>query len=186
MRIFIAVRVTDEIMHNAEKIQESLSVPELKVKWVESYNLHVTLKFIGEVDVKTRMMIENILQGVLTKAKPFDLEFKGFGVFPNLQSPRVVWGGIGKGENDLKDLSEKLNDTLAMLDVRSEQWNFTGHVTLGRIKGRLGTEGLFHVLRELLEESLGTMRVASIDLMESKLSSSGPEYVVLQNIPLTV
>ncbi|MBD3271634.1 MAG: RNA 2',3'-cyclic phosphodiesterase, partial [Elusimicrobia bacterium] len=129
MRIFIAVRATDEIVHNMVGIQQSLTVPDMLVKWVEPYNLHVTLKFIGDVNEQTKTMVENIMQGLFQKTRPFSISFQGLGVFPNLQMPRVVWVGIGDGGDKLKELAEKLNDTLAMLNVHSEQWQFSGHLT---------------------------------------------------------
>ncbi len=184
MRVFIAVRVTQKIIDSAVKIQEKLTVPDCKVKWVEPYNLHVTLKFIGETDEKNFAAVENIMNGVFKKIKPFDVSFRGCGVFPNTQSPRVVWVGIGEGEQFLKSITEKLNDTLAMLNVPSEEWRFAGHLTLGRIKGRQGVGSLLQSLGEVPEDTLGSMTVDNVELMESKLSSSGPEYRILRKVSL--
>lgn len=184
MRLFLAIRISDEIIDNAVKIQHELDLPDVQVKWVEPYNMHVTLKFFGETDNKTRMMIENIMEAVFKKTKPFYVQFKGFGVFPNLQSPRVIWAGIGEGEDILKKISEKLNDTIALLNVRSEQWSFSGHLTIGRIKSGHQSNALLECLRNLSEEALGNMKVEAIELMESKLSPKGPEYRILKKVQL--
>ncbi|MFH1379856.1 MAG: RNA 2',3'-cyclic phosphodiesterase [bacterium] len=184
MRLFIGIRITDEIIQKIIDIQEKLSAPDLRVKWVEPYNLHVTLKFIGEVDETIRGVIENIMQGICRKQKPFNLSFQGLGVFPNLQSPRIIWAGIGDGGEHLQALAEKLNDTFAILNVPMEQWQYTGHLTIGRVKGKQGIGSLFQFLRTLPDESLGSIKVNNMELIESKLSSSGPDYVVLKKVDL--
>lgn len=184
IRVFIGVRVSDEIVRNIVNVQQQLAAPDIRVKWVESYNLHVTLKFIGEVNDNTRGVIENIIVGISKKQKPFALSFKGLGVFPNLQSPRVIWAGIEEGEEQLKFLAEKLSDTLTILNVSLEQWQFTGHLTIGRLKGKQGVGSLFQLIRTLPDESLGNMTVDNIELIESKLSVTGPEYVVLKKADL--
>ncbi|MCJ7645372.1 RNA 2',3'-cyclic phosphodiesterase, partial [bacterium] len=115
MRTFIAVAISSEVREKIAKIQAEFRRGGPDVKWVEPENLHFTLKFLGEVD-------EDKLLGVIEKTRlgvagvsSFRVHLSGLGSFPNLKSPRVVWVGVSEGKQELKNLSERIEENLSYL-----------------------------------------------------------------------
>ena len=108
LRTFIAVELPKAVTHRAGQLIDRLNVTSAKVKWVEPHNMHLTLKFLG--DVNTRM-IPDVCQAVSTAAEPlepFDLQCCGAGAFPSSQRPRTVWLGAGDGEENVLELHDKI------------------------------------------------------------------------------
>jgi len=150
----------------------------LPVKWVRPDGLHLTLKFLGDVDEVQEPSLRGALGQVAGEARPVTLHVEGFGVFPDFRRPRIVWAGVAP-DPALELLQHRVEQVFAPLGFPTEARTFRPHLTLGRA-GRearprdfTGLEGALTALT-FAETAL----VADVDLMESTLQSGGAVYQV--------
>jgi len=185
MRLFIAVNLEEELKKRIVPLEEELKKTGADVKWVEVKNLHLTLKFLGEVEEKKVTQIEQIITSTLVNFPSFEMRLSGFGVFPNLNYPRVVWIGIEEGKEQLKVLSEKVESSLIPLGFPKEKRPFTAHLTVGRVRSAKNKNQLISIIEEKKNIEIGKQRVEKIYLMQSFLKPTGPIYVPLKEWELT-
>jgi len=184
MRTFIAVGISSEAREKIAQIQVELRKGDTDVKWVEPKNLHITLKFLGEVS-------EEKLSGVIEKTKlaasgisNFRVHLFGLGSFPNLRSPRVVWIGVSEGKTELKNLSERIEENLSYLGFAKEKREFSAHLTIGRVRSPRGKGKLVKKIEELERCDLDEFSMDKVLVMESQLSSKGPTYRIIEEVNL--
>lgn len=180
MRLFIAVNLDEELKKRILPLQEELKRTNADVKWVAVENLHLTLKFLGEVSEEKTTQIEQIVTPILVNFSPFEMELCGFGVFPNTNYPRVIWLGIREGSEELKILSEEIENCLIPLGFSKEERLFTAHLTLGRMRSLKSKEGLIGKIKEKENIEIGKQKLEKIYLMQSFLKPTGPVYVPLK------
>jgi RNA 2',3'-cyclic 3'-phosphodiesterase len=175
MRLFIAVKITDDIRKElAEFVDQFLQFPG-KVKWVEPHNMHMTLKFLGETDPKALDKVKAATTEACKGFGAFDVNLSGCGAFPNLRAPKVFWVGIIDDKMRLRTLAQQIDSRVAELGFEREERPFSPHLTLGRVKE---PDQL-----ELIKEAFGNatfppqpLAVKAIYLIESRLRPSGPVY----------
>jgi len=176
VRCFVSVDVEDSaLVSRIVSIQEQLKASRARLKLVEPQNLHLTLRFIGEVARPLVSEIASVLGEV--DFSPFKLGLVGVGAFPNKRRPRVVWIGVREGHDELVELSKKVNEALAKLKIPKPREEFVPHLTIARVKGSAGD--LPRVLAELEEVEVGEMIVSSFRLKRSTLTPRGPIYETL-------
>ena len=169
VRVFVAVKLPGNITDELENFLSELR-PLANIRWVKKDNMHITLKFLGELPGYEVDDIREKLSQI--KYFPaFDVELSYIGAFPNLNSPRVLWLSGDKGKNELVNLAAKVND---ILELPKEK--YTPHLTLARLKD-------YH-LPEVLVRKLGTVKTmrfscGELFLMRSVLTPKGPVYSVL-------
>lgn len=180
MRCFIAIRCPDELKKDLISLQsELLGCGSMKL--VEEENIHMTLRFLGEVNEKEVKGIAGELEFIKEKEK-FTIELNSVGVFPNKNFVRVIWVGVGEGKEKLEEIQNQIDDRLKRFGFRREE-RFHPHFTLARVKS-INKERIGRIIQENNGRSFGSFVVPSIDLMESKLSSRGPVYSILKDFPL--
>ena len=108
MRAFIAIELSPEIKDSLEQIQSHLKYSGADVKWIETGNIHLTLKFLGDITEENCGKIKSILGEISRATKPFEMSIKDIGAFPNIDYPRVIWVGLDKGAIESKALAEKI------------------------------------------------------------------------------
>jgi 2'-5' RNA ligase len=149
---------------------------------VEEDNLHMTLKFLGEVEEKKIEEINKAL-GFLQEKKAFQMTIYGAGVFPNPAYVRVIWAGVREDAEETRKLQGEVDAQLLPLGFPRDD-RFHPHFTLARVrsvdKGRLKT-----FLQENATLNLGSFTVSSIELMESRLGPKGPAYSIIRSFPLS-
>ncbi len=145
------------------------------IKYVEPENLHITLKFIGEVGDSRVSAIKERLSDVQTHS--FTIDAQGLGAFPNASSPRVIWIGIKDGFRELVDLSKRIDGLLAAEGVPRELKPFHPHITVGRVK-RYDPE-IARMLSRDAELEFGSFTFERFVLFKSTLTPRGPIYEVL-------
>jgi len=154
------------------------------VNWVKPENIHLTLKFLGEVDEDRIPSIKGVVREGLQGERSLFLSLDGLGVFPNPRAPRVIWVGIeGEGER-LKRLQEKLESAMEEEGFPREARSFSPHVTLGRVRSRGGALGLMDLIHGLGRVQLGSYSARSIELMRSQLQPAGAIYSIMEAFPL--
>ena len=179
MRLFIAVELIDEIKDEIESQVKRLKRMGGNVRWVQREAMHITLKFLGDVDENRLEGIEKAMDRTVAEFSPFDIAMEGCGTFPPRSfKPRVLWIGV-KDMNPLMKLQEKLEDELLSAGFQKETRAFHPHVTLGRVKGTSALRKLVEEMRAMEDFPFGKMRVERIILFRSKLTPDGPIYTRL-------
>ena len=186
MRTFIGIPLPDEQRASLVRLQQQLLASGADVRWVASEAIHVTLKFLGEIDDTQRQAIAQALQEIGKQTPSFALGLDGVGAFPSTSAPRVIWVGIGEGAEPLTRLAGAIEGAVGALVCRQEPRPFSPHITLGRVRSSRGRAALTARLRNLAWSPLSSWRVSAYQLYQSVLSPTGPRYTVLAEIPLTV
>lgn len=182
IRTFIAIKVErPEIVERVRSLQEDLARYGLKAKPVEPENLHITLKFIGEVPPAKVEAIKRQLQQI--EFPKFYIEFQGVGGFPSLSRARVLWIGVSKGSEKLVEMSEIVEKSLLKTGIPRSSKSFHPHLTIARVKAPLN-QRLKKILDEHKDAVFGGMDVEKFFLMRSVLTSRGPIYSELASYKL--
>ncbi len=185
MRCFVAVElpglIRDLLGKQSEGLQEGLA-NEKHIRWVRPGNIHLTLKFLGEVSPERLDSIKSRLLEAVAGQPPFDLEAGGFGCFPSRERPRVLWVGVVDPTGVLGRLQSMLERSLESLGFRPETKPFHPHLTLGRVRKGLRREEMRELAAELAKvevQHLAGWTVEDVVLFRSDLSPSGPTYTRL-------
>ena len=172
MRTFVAIEVSDKnVLNSIHKIQTELNI---KAKPVELHNMHFTVQFLGEVSEEMIRKISGTLSGIEFSA--FSISFASIGVFPNPNSPRVIWIGTNNGVNELEKLAETIRTKLSHIGFSPDK-KFKPHVTIFRIKNKI--EGISNKLEKFSSYYFGEQTVSEIKLKKSELTPNGPIYTDL-------
>jgi 2'-5' RNA ligase len=151
IRTFIAVEISPSVIGRAGDLIDKLRVAAAEINWVRPQQMHLTLKFLGDVPDTETPDICRVVSKVAAGIEPFEVTFRGAGAFPNVKDPRTLWIGIEDGADELKRLAADVDETLkSELGYAKEQRGFHPHLTIGRVKRELpGSEG---ELTRLLEK----------------------------------
>ncbi len=179
MRLFVALEIPAEVRENLSDLIEALRAVSPQTRWVRLANLHVTLKFIGEVSETKLGAIRGALSGVRSD-QLVTMEFRGLSFFPNEKHPRVFWAGIEASPN-LKTLAGEIEKAMEKLGFPREQRAFSPHLTLARFEPPRLPERLRGAVQESAQREFGSLRASQFHLIESKLRSSGAEYTTLES-----
>ena len=182
VRSFISIDLEDQqILSRIASILSSLQSLGGDLKPVERENIHLTLKFLGNVSAPRLGEVKSALQQVIFSA--FTAEIKGAGAFPNLNHMNVVWVGVNEGWSQVEQIYEQVEKLLSGLGFRREHRPFSPHITIARVRSGRKRDEVASFLQRLTEESFGTITVDKIRLKQSILLSSGPKYSTLLEIP---
>jgi len=185
VRTFIAVETGRAIRDKLMALQEELQEAAPDVKWVEPGNLHVTLLFLGEIDLREIPKVCQVVKQACEKHQGFSLRVEKLGAFPTPRRPRILWAGIGEGAGELIAVHDALETALMELGAyRREARAYTPHITIGRTRGETEEESLAPLLTSKADWIAGECEVRDIRVMSSELMSSGPIYTVLSTAPL--
>lgn len=185
MRLFAAIEIDKAILERIEKVRSQLrsqvAMSRDAVKWVESANTHLTLNFLGETADSQVMDICRIVEETATHHSAFELEVKGLGTFGN--PARVAWVGI-TANSALTALQADLRDAFEMYGMATENREYSGHLTLCRIKAPSAGYTLQRKIAAMPAETYGTSFAESVCVFESRLSKSGPVYTIVRQVEL--
>jgi 2'-5' RNA ligase len=181
VRLFVALEVPAAVRKKLSGLVQSLRAIDSRPKWVRTDNLHLTLKFIGEVPEAKLATIRNSLAGVRS-ASAAELTFRGLGFFPDEKRPRVFWAGI-EAKPNVRELAAEIEQRLEKQGIPREQRNFSPHLTLARFQPPGLPDKLRSAIAVHASEEFGSMRTNQFHLIESKLKPAGAEYTTLQSFP---
>ena len=187
MRAFIAIELSPDLRKRLASLEEQLKSSGADVKWVKPDNIHLTLKFLGEIDDKAIEKITKIMKDIAVNEKPFYIRLASPGAFPNKNFPRVIWIGIDKGDSETKKIAKILEEEITKVGIPQENRPFSSHITLGRVKSGLNREKLVKnlgVLANNAPEDSPEFLVTKITLFKSTLTPSGPIYEALKEAHL--
>ncbi|MCJ7615953.1 MAG: RNA 2',3'-cyclic phosphodiesterase [Desulfobacterales bacterium] len=179
IRTFIAFKLPENIILSIRKIQEDIKSYAFKVRWVNPEKIHLTLKFLGNInDTDIEKVSESIINTVNCHA-PISLAVKGAGVFPGIKSPRVIWVGITGEIEKLTSIQKDIEENLEKLGFPREKRPFKGHLTLGRIKGKIDPKKLLDAMKKFERFESELFIADKVFLFKSDLNSTGSVYTEL-------
>ena len=185
VRCFAAISISDEIQSALESFKEQAfrSAKEFKsAKWVRSENLHLTLKFFGEVERDRIGALEESISASVHDQKNFSVKFCSGGCFPNDKRPQVLWVGITDGASVLEKLAANLEERTTLRGFVPSDKPFSPHLTLARFSN-FPLPDLSQILSALDKRVFGKIDVVQISLIQSELKPAGPVYTVLREFP---
>jgi 2'-5' RNA ligase len=182
IRAFLALDLPSDIKARLMELESAVNMSGADVKLVENENLHVTLKFLGDINPEMIEKVYDVMNAI--KEPSFVIEVKGSGVFPNQKMPRVLWAGVAEGSVKVTSIFRQLESGLTKLGCPAER-NFTPHITVGRVRSLRNRDRLLQVLANFNAQSFGETRIDRIVLKKSVLSSAGPTYTNVKEAPLT-
>ncbi|MFZ5820389.1 MAG: RNA 2',3'-cyclic phosphodiesterase [Chloroflexota bacterium] len=188
LRVFIAIEippvVRQAIEKNTARLQSALDAN--LVRWTPTGNIHLTLKFLGDVSPPTIDMLAQMLDREASQHSSFEMQFGGLGTFPNPRRPRVIWVGI-QAPAALEALRRGIEAATARMGYPTENRPFSPHLTIGRVKQTTGPADA-QKIRLALEATkigaLGAGKVEAVHLFKSDLKPAGSLYTRLFSAPL--
>jgi len=183
IRSFIAIDLAPEVIGRiADLIGElKLRLQGLPLRWVPADNIHLTLKFLGEVSASNIQVIGSMMQAAADHFASFEMSVGGIGMFPDGKYPRVIWLGV-EALPALFEIQRMLDHETAMLGYPAEAQPFAPHLTIGRVaRGATGQESkkIGHLLAMETVGFLGVTAVEKVHLYRSDLKPAGPEYQIM-------
>jgi 2'-5' RNA ligase len=188
LRAFIAVEIPAEIQRLIQQDTASLRKALLKplVRWVETKNLHLSLKFLGDVSAEDLEKFAVAIELELVTQPPFIMSVAGLGVFPGYHQPRIIWAGLAAPKS-LFSLQQSVEAIAVRLAYFPEERPFSPHLTIGRV-GQSSTQPDRLKIREALEaatfRSIGPFDVKALTIFRSDLRPTGPVYTSLYTLPM--
>jgi RNA 2',3'-cyclic 3'-phosphodiesterase len=183
IRSFLAIDFPKREKEIVAGYMEALRGIPSGIKWVSSYQIHLTLKFFGAITQETIEKISSTVSPFSLGFERFALTLKGIGAFPNLYRPRVIWMGFGGDTEILKELHEKIDQALMPLGIAKEERVFKPHLTLGRNKANELNELLVQRLTQWSEKETQPFPVEALTLYRSDLKPTGAIYTPLAEFP---
>jgi len=184
MRTFIAVELEPGVRRPLIKLLREVFPAEREVRWCTEQQLHITLKFLGEIrDAQLAPVCEAVRQAS-GQVAPFTIRIRGLGGFPNPRNPRVLWCGVEDPAGGCRRWVELADPLLADLGFTPESRAFTPHITLGRSRSPAGSRVFQKILETTPPPQTDMMVVRQIIVFESRLLPTGAEYKPLATIPL--
>ncbi len=181
MRLFFAADIDDDIRENIADTINTLRKTGTDARFVKKESLHITLKFLGEVEDSSMDEIVSRGKESVQGAKQFDAVFKEMGFFGSPRFPKVIWIGV-QDNGMMAEISKRLNEKLDY--IRKEERETKPHLTVARIKSPRNSEKLLSLLKNFENYDFGKMSVNEIKLKKSTLSRDGAEYEDVASIKL--
>jgi 2'-5' RNA ligase len=177
LRLFVAIDLPEKVKEEISSKKGDFNLE--KVRWVKKENLHLTLKFLGNVNEKALSSIKEALKRIASDTKAFKFKLQGFGAFPTPKRARVLWVGISEGNSQVITLAEKVDYELSRLGFEREKRKFHPHITLARLK----KPASLHKFPSLDKEI--EIKADEIVLFQSILKPEGPNYISLNIFPFS-
>lgn len=184
IRAFIAIEIDREIQNSLGNLMNQFNKTSLgSVKWTSSQNIHLTLKFLGDVETWELTSINQLVRNVANQSQSFTAVITRLGAFPTPNNPRIIWIGL-EAPQTLFHLAKTIEDSARNLGFDSEGRAFTPHLTLGRVRPgitRVQQDQLAGTLRTMSISKYDPIQINSITLFQSILKPGGVEYISLLN-----
>ena len=179
MRIFLALELDNSIKKQLTRLQKRISAVGAEVRWIHKDQIHLTMKFLGDLTDKMAVDVCRLCQNVAAQFDPFTFGVHGAGCFSNHSRPRVIWVGIEDPSGSVRRLHERLEKALGPLGLRRELRAFKPHVTLGRVRSGKNAQDLRLAVKKNEDFDLGIQQAQEITIFSSQLSSDGPTHTVI-------
>jgi len=153
------------------------------LKLVDPENIHITLKFLGDTEETLISEIEKIMNNAVKETKPFNIQLKGTGVFPNQNYIKVVWVGIEHGD-PIASIANEIDEKLSKLGFKKEERAFSPHLTIARVKTSRNKDKLLQTIEKYRDVEFSDIKVDLIKLKKSDLTPKGPIYTTIKEVKI--
>ncbi len=184
IRTFIALELPATVISLLRTAQQELRQLNIRARWVRPENIHLTLKFMGDINPGDIDAISTAMTAAANGFSPITLAVRGIGVFPTVKRPRVIWIGLGGDIRSLLDLQSRLVEELAGVGVAKDKRSFKAHLTLGRIKQPPGSDLIRQMMTAYATLSSDEFSCDQVILFKSDLKPSGAVYTKLKQTRL--
>jgi 2'-5' RNA ligase len=168
----------DQVLSRLTAAQKLLRETGSDLKFVEPQNIHVTMRFLGDISPGMVDKIHEAMKNV--KFTPFSIRLQGLGVFPSLNYPRVVWAGMTEGVEQLKSIFTQLEPQIRALGFAADAYGFSPHLTIARVRSGVNKQHLAELIMNKSDYEFGAIKAACLRLKRSQLSPKGPTYSTLR------
>ena len=186
--MFLALQAPQEVREVLVKIQQEVRerMPDSIARWTRPEQFHLTLKFLGDVEVDRAEELESAIRQVTSNVGRFDVTATGIGFFPDAHRPRVLWAGVSNRGAQLANLFHLAQKACEAFTSVPGEKEFVGHITLGRIKklGRKDRHAPGTIVTVHKDAPLGNWTIESVEIMRSELSAAGAVHETVASIPL--
>lgn len=188
LRTFVAIDFPEVILRKIREIIEyfKTQTPTNALKWITPENLHLTVKFLGNIREDKLDQVKALLPDAVQEHSSFIFEIEGLGMYPDKHHPRVIWLGVTENTG-LTEIHTALDRAFAVVGVDPDKRRFTPHITIARVNRRAESETVRAIgesLSQFKVDSLGQIKVEEIVLYKSELTSNGPIYIPLTSTAL--
>jgi 2'-5' RNA ligase len=185
MRLFIAIELPEEIKRGLAEVQQRLRDGGARASWTRPEGIHLTLKFLGEVEAGKTSTIMQALETAVPGTGLLRLSVEGVSAFPNRKAPRVIWTGVAGDVERLSVLHGAIEDAMEGWGFERENRTFSPHLTLARVKFPKPRENWQQLIERIGAAKIGSFETDHINLMQSELHREGAVYTALGRIGLT-
>ncbi|MGD0339654.1 MAG: RNA 2',3'-cyclic phosphodiesterase [Bacteroidota bacterium] len=183
IRTFIAIPTPDNVRQVLSEIQAELKTSRAEVKWEPHEKLHITLRFLGNVDERQLPQLMTECSNVVCNLPSFSLIYEGLGCFPDTRNPRIIWAGSHNDDGTLVRIKKNIDDIVVRYGFERENRSFHPHITLARVKGRQNIPSLIKMFQSVTFEPHPVI-IDEVHFMKSELRSTGSIYTRMQIIAL--
>lgn len=180
IRCFVAIEIPETIQTLLTSAQEELRKFVRGVSWVKRENIHLTLRFLGDVTPNQISVIKYSIEQVTDTRSPFSMELGGIGAFPNLSRPRIIWAGVKIGADEVVAIAREIDLRLSRRGYERDGKPFRPHLTLARLKSRTNLKPLIDVFQQYDTISGARMMVKQVRIVQSQLRRGGAVYTPLE------
>ncbi len=183
LRTFIAFPLPASIRDHIQSIQDGVRAEGLRMRWVKPENIHLTLKFLGNVAPADIEGIAEAMAETVQSAPVIRLGAKGLGVFPGISRPRVLWVGLQGETHALIEIQKRLDERLGRIGIAPDTRPFKAHLTIARAKGSLNSKTLAEAMAVLGNTESAPFTADKMVLYQSELKPDGAVYTRLKSVP---
>lgn len=178
IRTFFAIDIVGKnVVEQIKKIQNELALPNTRINFVAPENLHLTMKFLGNIDESIIPELEKVTKKI--SFKNFEIELIGMGCLPSFSYINAIYVGITKGFEQLKSISKELNGLSNQFNFKNETRPFRAHLTIGRLKNVGDKNQLISIIKSYEKHKFGNVSINNFKLKRSELTPDGPIYTTL-------
>lgn len=178
LRAFLAIDIDEDLKAKIYKVIKEFKQIDANIKYVDLENLHLTLKFFGDIDTEGIDLLSSKIFNVVNDFDSFKIKIKGCGAFPNTKRIKVIWLGL-EDDEIVKKLHDELDKEFVKLGFDKDK-KFSSHLTIGRMKSAKGKNKVKSTIEEFSDVEIGEMSVDKIILKKSTLTPQGPIYEDLE------
>ncbi len=179
LRSFIAVELPNDIHDSLQELQNNLKDSMPDVRWTKYGNIHLTLKFLGNVEPSKVDKISISIQNVANEFFPFTMSLARVGAFPNSRKPSIIWVGVEEGAEKIVEIANRIESSMEKLGFHREKRPFKPHLTIGRIRELKHPAVMAKSLENNEIGEIGKFRVEKLSFIKSQLDPSGSIYTTL-------
>jgi len=186
IRSFLAFTVSGDFKEMLERILKDLQNTKADVKWVKPENIHLTLKFLGDLAEGQLEAVKVVLRQLCPGFRPITTNINAIGAFPDMRHPKVIWAGLQDPHQSIKEIFEVLETSFLKLGIDQEDHPFQSHITLGRVRSSANLKELIEKMPNISINSKISQVFDLIVLYKSTLTPDGPVYDTLEEFSLGV